>query len=379
MSVAPRVLELVKAHRGVRTLSVYLDGSVTDFAERNHWRVELVHEIARVRAAIHGASHAEREAFDACAERLVARLPRDDTMLGAPGWAGFACENGDVYTESLDTPVPMSVTWAPGLRIIPYVGATNAGSALVVITDREHSTFYSLNGAELRELERHDSHAHLEAGTHMGTSPRQGFHPGTRGEAQHDVTQREMREASDRLLKETVHRLRFRADNHGWVAIGGADEAVARLAAALPESLADRTCIVASLRASTSHADIRRLATEALAAVRSGVQRGLVCEVVELAKEKGRAVFGAERIARALELGAVELLLVSSAIPRERVDETEELVRTALGEGAQVEVVNGAAAALLKVEAGGVAARLRFSTAATTAPRNPALAAARSA
>jgi ribosomal protein L30E len=378
MSVAPRVLELVKAHRGVRTLSVYLDGAVTDFAERNHWRVELVHEIARVRETIHGASHAERETFDACAGRLLARLPRDDSMLGAPGWVGFACENGDVYTESLDTPVPMSVTWGPGLRIIPYVGAANAGTALVVVADQQHSTFYRLDGTELNELERHDSHAHVEVASHMGAAPRQGFHPGTRGEAQHDVTQREMREASDRLLKETVRRLRLRADDHEWVAIGGAHAEVARLAAALPESLFDRTCIVTSLRASTSRADTRRLATEALAAVRSGNQQRLVCEVVEMAKEKGRAVLGAERIARELEVGAVDLLVLSSAIPRERAEQTEELVRTALAEGAQVEVVKGAAAALLKVEAGGVAARLRFRPAATTAPRNRALAAARS-
>ena len=377
MSVAPRVLELVKAHRGVQTLSVYLDGSVTDFAERKSWRVGLVHEVARVRETIHGASHTEREAFDACAKHLLARLPLDDVMLGALGWVGFACENGDVYTESLDTAVPMSVTWGPGLRIIPYVGAASAGTALVVIADQRHSTFYSLGGTELRELERHDSHAHIEVGSHMGTMPRQGFHPGTRGEAQHDVTQREMREASDRLLKETVRRLRLRAEGHQWVAIGGADAAVARLAAALPESLADRTCIVTSLRASASEADTRRLATEALAAVRSGNQQRLVCEVVAMAKEKGRAVLGAERVAREMELGAVDLLVLSSAIPRERVEETEALVRSALAEGAQVEVVRGAAAALLKVEAGGVAARLRVSPAATTAPRTPALATAR--
>src|ERR1019366_2273460 len=164
-----------------------------------------------------------------------------------------------------------------------------------------------------------------------------------------------------------------------WVAIGGADAAVARLAAALPESLADRTCIVTSLRPSASEADTRRLATEALAAVRSGNQQRRVCEVVARAKEKGRAVRGAERVAREMELGAVDLLVLSSAIPRERVEETEELVRTALAEGAQVEVVKGAAAAVLSVEAGGVAARLRFRPAATAAPRPPALATAHSA
>jgi stalled ribosome rescue protein Dom34 len=376
MSVAPRVLELVRAHGNVRTLSVYLDGSVTDFAERNSWRVGLVHEIARVRETIHRTSHAEREAFDACAKQLLSRLPLDDMMLGAPGWVGFACENGDVYTESLDTPAPLSVTWGKGLRIIPYVGATNPGTALVVIADQKRSTFYSLVGTELHELERHDSHAHVEVASHMGTTPRQGFHPGTRGEAQHDVTQREMREASARLLKETLRRLRLRAEEHEWVAIGGSDAAVARLAAALPESLAARTCIVTSLRASMSEADTRRLATEALAAVRSGSQQRLVCEVVEMAKEKGRAVFGAERIARELELGAVDLLVLSSAIPRERVQETEQLVRTALTEGAQVEVVRGAAAALLKVEAGGVAARLRFRASETAEPRAGAFAAA---
>jgi hypothetical protein len=379
MSVAPAVLQLVKAYRGVRTLSVYLDGSATDPAERNHWRVALVHEIARLRDTLNSASHAEHEAFDACAGRLMARLPVEGAMLGSPGWAGFASVNGDMHTEPLTAPVAMSVRWEPGLRIIPYLGVADPGPVVVVVADRQRATIYGLAGAELRELESLESEPHVEVGSHMGTTPRRGFHPGTRGEAQKDTAEREMRVAADRFVSETAARVRVRAGDHAWVVLGGAAEAVTQLAAALPQALAERTSISTSLHAPTPLPDVRRLAREALVAFRSARQRQLVAEVVETALKKSRATTGTEEVSHALALGAVELLLLSGSTPHMRGREAEELVRSALAEGAEVEVVAGAAAALLDAQAGGVAARLRFSTTTSGAPRTPAHSAAPSA
>ncbi|HLA89645.1 MAG TPA: hypothetical protein VJL28_04345 [Gemmatimonadaceae bacterium] len=377
MSVARQVLQLVKAHHDVQTLSVYVDGSATDPAERHHWRVALENELARVRASLHEAMRAEREAFEACAGRLLQELPPAGAMLGAHGWAGFSSVSGDVHTEALPSSVPTSVSWERGFRILPYLAAADPGPAIVVVADQHRAVIHALAGLDLRELEVVESHPHVEVGPHMGSTPRQGFHPGTRGEARRDAAERQTRSATDRFIAEAAGRVRMRAGDRTYVLLGGAAEAVARLAGALPETLAARTSIASALHADATPAVILRLAREALATARAGRQRQLVSDLVDRAGQQGRAALGREAVARALELGAVDLLLLSSAALSHEAREAEALVRAALAEGADVEVLTDVPGALLDAEAGGAAARLRFSTRARGAPRSRARGGAR--
>lgn len=364
MALAPEILQFVQAHRDLLTLSVYLEGA-TNPSDRHEWRTELHNGLARLRARLQTASHEERETFEACVERLAERLPQSDAMLGAPGWAGFACSNGVIRAETLPVPVAVSVTWGRGARIAPYIEAVNPHPALVVVLTRQQATLYRLAGAELSKLEVIEARPKAGAGPHMGNSPRLGFHPGTRGETLTEAQDRHDRASAGQLATTVVRRIRALTDDDMPVVLGGAMETVTRIRESLPPGFAERTFVATALPARTTLAKTRRIAIEALSALRVARQRTLVAQVIERPHTHRHLALGLEPVSHAIDAGAVDLLLLSPAAVRSRPEETDNLIQRAFTEGADVEIVAPAAATMLDARAGGAAARLRHAVAET--------------
>ena len=129
------LLELVQLERAYRTgkaLTVYLDGRSPDPAQRTAWRRALNHALAEVRDTLHEAPHAEREAFARCVEAMEESLAEHEGALRTRGWVGFFPEEGVVHTEALPVDVPLIVAWGDGIRVAPYIRALKQHQPAVV-------------------------------------------------------------------------------------------------------------------------------------------------------------------------------------------------------------------------------------------------------
>jgi peptide subunit release factor 1 (eRF1) len=326
--------------------------------------VVLRQGIAREREALTRATRDERAAFEDCVTAVEARLPAGDEMPGVPGLACLCSAGGDMISEALPARVDSSVTWRDGPRILPYLSAL-AGTppALVVMIDRQGASISRLVNGTLRAAESFESGATREAGPHMGDSPRPGFHGGTRGETQTDATQRQLREVRDRLVSETAHRLAVMANSGSFVVLGGASEATAHLFSSLAPALATRTVIAEDLHLQTPATAIPGLAREALAPVVAAWQERHFEELQRRAHANGHAAFGFEALAAAAELGAIEELILSDTLCREREAALEPMVQQAIVDGASIALAAPSAAAMLDAECGGAVAKLRFALA----------------
>ena len=374
MRVPEDVLRFMKAHRGEQILSVYIDSTAADPARRRDWRVALKQGLAREREALGRAARSERASFERCATAVEARIPAGDEMPAAPGLAFLCSAGGDLLSEALPVRVEPSVTWHAGVRILPYLSAIAAAPpALVVMIDRHGANISRLVDDALRPVVSFSTDVTKDVGPHMGDSPRIGFHGGTRGETQTDAIQRQLREMRDRLVSQTARRIVAMANGGSFVALGGSPEATAHLLSALPPALAARTTVVSDLPLQTPTADIPRLARDALTPLVAAWEQRHFEELQRRAHANGHVAFGLEAMAAAAEVGAIEELILSETLCRERAAEVEPMVQQALLDGASVALAPPGAAAVLDAECGGVAAKLRFAPAGIgvegTAPR----------
>jgi hypothetical protein len=359
-SLPPALLAFAKAHCDSRMLSVYVSGGESDPAGGRTWEVVLKRGIANARRAVARQVKPEREAFDTCVARLMARVPAGRAMHRVNGWVCFVSDTGDVHVELLPAHVPSSVTWQQGIRLVPYLASMAPHSAIVAAVDREHARLFRLANGSLTELEAHDISHGVEAGTHMGSAPRQGFHSGTRGETQHDAAERHLRELHDRHVAAMAERIAALAGPDANVVLGGASETASRIAVALPPAFAGRTVLAAELHTVTPHADVERLAAEALRTLESDRQRGLVRKLLADEPVAGHAVTGLPGVIRAIEQGAVDHLLVSRRIAVRQSAAIERAVQEAFCKGASVELTASTVEPIVNAEAKGIIARLRF-------------------
>ncbi|MGH7668792.1 MAG: hypothetical protein ACRENQ_04800, partial [Gemmatimonadaceae bacterium] len=116
---------------------------------------------------------------------------------------------------------------------------------------------------------------------------------------------------------------------------------------------------------------IEAAARRAASSLRATYGRALVRRLAEQAGSGGRAATGVPAVQRALRARAVDLLLVSPEFVRagRNAGMGEDMVRAAIAQGADVEVLSGEAAALMNRLAEGVAARLRFSIEEVVPPK----------
>lgn len=356
------LVSLVRESHDVVTLSVYIDGRVSDPVMRTRWRTELQNALDTVRA---GVPPLEREAFLICETRLEQVLSRFDGAIGAPGFVAFVTPDQVRVAEPVATPMPTIAFWSRGARVAPYVRALeHERPVLAVVGGSREVRLYKWHVGKLERLDpvvAHDVKAEFEVPDRARTAnAATGGHRNVRGATGTDELQRLKDESMARLVADTVARVVEVAGTTGWVVLGGAKDVVPRLLQGLPRAVAERTLVHPELRSKATLPDIRASVEEGATRLRQAREQRLVSEVVERAHRNARATMGLVPTRSAIELGAVEELLLTPRAWAAHPAEVEQVVSGTLLQGGVVEHVDGDAARLLDAEGGGVAALLRF-------------------
>lgn len=357
--------QLVELDRGLRdqwVLSVYLDATVHDPAERAAWRVKLDNSLAAIRQSLRDAPHAEREEFARATARLQELLAPVAGALRTVGWVGFVSAAEVAHAEGLPVPMPTLVTWEHGIRLAPYLRALKQHRPVVVaLVDSSHARLYRYQLGALEALETLHAHAVVAPVYHMGDAPALGFHGGVRGATGTDESQRVLREGLRRMLAETAERVAALAGDESWILVGGTPQPAQALEAQLSQhdELTERLA-TPPLHVWCTDAEIARVAASAAGELRGRRDMAVMASLVEHGPRERFAAMGLDETRAALRSGAVRELLVSHRYLDAFASVGERLVRAALDQGAEVEEVSGAAADRLDALCGGVAARLRF-------------------
>ena len=369
--------QFVKAHRGHPVLSVYVGGGLADVAEQHSWLVPLRHALRRAWAAaqespLAGVAEGDAAAFAACEVEVLAALPEPRAIHDAGAWCAFAAvpAPGDVvlFSAALPRAVPTQVRWQAGAMVLPYLAAAPEGQVLVLQLERDQGRLLRLDGDHVTELVRDAVELELGAAAHMGDTPRQGFHTGTRGETLTDLAQRRLREARQQLLGGLLARTVAALDPAGVLVVGGSEEVGRHALTLLPEGVAARAAWATGLRAPLAEAALVRTARRAAEGVRDAQHQRWLEGIREGAHAAGHGATGGTVVRQALALGAVERLLLSTALTQRDPVGAEAMARDALLQGAAVIVSPNGAGEQLERLAQGAAARLRYPLPAVGVP-----------
>lgn len=365
MTVSVDLLRFVRAHREELTLSVYVEATPSDPAERRNWRVVLRQQISAARDRLAAAPQEERDAFERCVEQVLDRLPADKAIPGGGSWAAFCAASGEAVDMTLPEGVETSVHWGLGARVVPYLRVAELEDALVVQLDRRHARLTRLHDGHFETLLEEEAEELDEVGPHMGEGPKQGFHSGTHGRSGTDEAQRAKREESERLQAALLRRVTAMADSGLPLLLGGAPESAAHFHKLLPAAFTDRSALAPGLRMEHP-AESLPAVREALHALRTRHQEARLDALREMAHVNGRAAVGLEVASQAAERGAIAELIFSESAWKLHPQEIEHLVQRALADGAAVEWADPAVMRVLDGEADGIVAGLRFPLATAT-------------
>lgn len=351
---------LARALSSERVLSVYLDPSVRNPASRQAWRVHLDNSLKEQRASLTDSPNEEREQFERCVALLDERLQDIADRDGLGGWVAFITSGGVRHSERLPVPTPTLANWSTGIAVAPYVCALGEiRPVVVVLADARKAAIYSYLDGKLEHVETIRAHAKVAPITHMGDTPRPGFHPGVRGTTGRDYAQRVLADGTERMLLAATDRALRLAAADGWIVLGGIPRVVSRIAGLLEEHAPERVTRSDALDIHASHARIAAAAREGAAALRNSADLRRLDDVIALGRASDLIALGPAETATVLEQARVGELYFSDRYLSAHAGEIEDSVRAALGQDAVVKEVSGEAARRLD-EHGGVAARLRF-------------------
>jgi hypothetical protein len=306
-----------------------------------------------------------RAAFDRAASFVEDPLPPLDGTWGTPGWAAFVTADGPRYAAALPVQVPMLATWRDGPFVSPYLRALKQHRPVIVaVVDSRSAQLYRYALDELTELPAvalptDDAAGGASAKPH---TPRGSAYPAARGALDTEHAARRRRADFQRLAALLSQRLVDLAGESGWLLIGGTASWPRLAAEALPMELADRTFVSPELDRGDAAEVIVRIAKDAATTLRAAHSGALLDRLLDRAGagDGGRATAGVPATQRALRARAVDQLLLSPEFVRGNAILAEDVVRTALAQSADVEVLSGDAAIRLDVASDGIAARLRF-------------------
>lgn len=361
MLTSAELHQLVQELAGTRVLSVYLDTRVTDPAMRNAWRPTLTTGLREARGRI--TDDAERDEFDRAAAFLDDTDPAPGGAWGAPGWVAIATAEELHHVADLPVQPSRLITWRDGPVVSPYLRALKQGRPVIVaVVESRGATLYRYAWEKLEELEELSVPLQDISGVERITSPGSNAAsvPAARGATGTDAPQQQQAAAFQRLANSLAERIEQLAGETSWILIGGTTEWAGLAGAALPRYLEARTLVSAALDHDASTDEIERAAKSAATELRAAEGGLLVDQFVEGAGGYGRAAAGVPAVQRALLVEAVDLLLLSPDFIGAHERDAENMVRAALGTGADVEVPSGSAAERLDQAAEGIAARLRF-------------------
>lgn len=353
---------------GQRVLTVALDGESHDPASHGRWRQELTKGIRSWRHRLEGASRDVRTDFERAVELLLTAVEGQPGgggdgrpgALSAPAWLGVA--TGDRVHLAMPLPVRVEthVEWALGMDPLPALPALRlARPVFLGMVDERHAVLERLTDGALHPVARLRADTAVDVSRHMGAPVGAGFHAGTRGATAHDTAQRSLTDASARMFRDFLDVLPREVTADAWLVLGGSAAVLPRFPSSLPTALAGRTTILQGLPMDASDAEKRAAAQRGAATRRAARDEALLAEVEAGAASGGRGATGAEATAEALARAQVGTLLLTGHHLREHAGEARAAVRAALGQGAEIEVLEGEAAGRLQTM-GGIAAALRF-------------------
>jgi hypothetical protein len=361
MSSPSDLVTLRRSLRDKHVLSVYVDRSASDPAERRAWRTALERRVVLLRNELQASSAPEQAEFERCAELAAGALENLGSPAGAGGWAGFITADGvrDVRTLTVETPT--FAMWSTGAWLAPCLRDTKEDrSVIVVVADARRAAIYAYrNGV----VERIDAlHAHHEVQNpplHMGTQSRSGFHPGTHGTTGHDSAQRGALAGRDHMITDAVERITRFAGADSWILVGGIKAVRARFLADLSIVAPDRVLELDSLDVHASEAEIAEAARAGASTLRDALDSRRIHEIIEGAGAHGLGAVGNEATKDALDHLCVRQLYLTKRYVGEHAVEAETAVRAAIDQDAGVEELGASAAEFLD-RLGGIAAALRF-------------------
>lgn len=349
--------------RSAQVLSVYLDGRMNDPADRRQWRQTLRNALRDLNATLEEKDREIRDALAECVQRLDDVLPPEGTALGTVGWVGFVTRDGIHHAQGVPLPMPTMVRFAQGPWLSPYVRALKEDREVVIaLADASGARLLSYRGGQLMPV------AHIEGRqvdievNHMGEAPRDGFHPGVRGETGRDRAQRARNAAIEGMVSEIVGRLAPYAARETWMIVGGSPVVARMVEDALHERFGDRLTHIPSLRIDATDAEVAAMARQAGSMLTEALDLAVINRVADSLAFTGQGVMGRLATTRALEDLRVQQLYFTHRYLEAHSEEVENAVRSALRQGADLEEVSGEAAARLN-DYGGIAATVRFTPA----------------
>ena len=365
MMTQTELTSLLRSLTGERVLTVYLDGTAADPAVQRSWRVQLDHSLADLRTWLADSARDDRGAFERCVELLEGQLAGFEAGVGSPGWAAFITRDRVHEAHHLPVPAPTLAVWSTGPCLAPYIRALKEVRPVVVaVLDARQAELYRYRLGTPERVETIHAHHVVQETAHMGTSPRQGYHVGTRGSTGRDAAQRSLLAGRDRMIAQSAARILELAGADGWIVLGGIRRVVASLAQELETRAAGRVLKLPVLEVHASTSDIAHAARTGASTLRGSHDAERVAAIADLAAAHGLGVTGSVDARWALEQGAVRELFLTHRFLENQGADAEDAVRAALGQDATVEEVSGDAARDLDA-AGGIAAALRFRPAAS--------------
>lgn len=355
-----QLVSLERSLRGKRVLSVYLDGTAHDPAKRRMWRVQLDHSLDDLRAWLAGSPYSERQELEKCIRALEHELAVMTGNVGGPGWAAYITADRVHEASLLPVAMPTQAVWSTGACVAPYMRALKElRPVALVLADSTRAVLYRYHLGTLEHIETVQAHHLVMAHSHMGDTPRSGFHSGTRGGTRHDEAQRSLLDGTNRMLAEAAERVMRIAGRDGWVVTGGIPQVSGQLAETLATLAPGRVRTAESLDIHASEADLVDAAREAASALRNSADAARIAEIVDRGEATGLGTVGPAATRQTLDQDRVRELYITHRYLEDHAAEAEAAVRSAIDQAAAVEEVSGIAAAQLDAH-GGMAARLRW-------------------
>lgn len=353
------LVALERALRDQMVLSVYVDGGYSDPAARDQWRIDLRHSLDDIESWLRGSPRADREAFAACRDMALRELGGFGPADGRRSWVGFFTTNGPQHTGAITVGIPTLAAWSTGPCIAPFIRALKEDRPVIVtVMDSAAARIFRYRDGQVELVDTLERELNPDEPAHMSRPPRPGFHGGTRGRAGAEVMQREVRKGTERLLASLGARLAA-LEGDPWVVIGGIPSVSAAALRSLPSAVASRARLADRLDVHASEAEVAECARRSASALREADDLARIEEAAAAAAAGGTGAVGAVDTWRALELGQVRELFVTSRYLLGHAADANAAVRRALDQGAAVRHASGSAGERLEA-LGGVAARLRY-------------------
>ena len=351
---------LYKDLRQAKVLSVYVDGSQSDPADRRIWRTVLDGALVEERRRVEAESPDDLPAFDAARALVDRGLAEHKAFLQDTAWVGFATADELRYGDGVAVPMPDLVRWEPGIRVAPYVRALKQDRVVAAaVADSRRCRIFTYRDAAVEE--KFDLVADQDFGdlADSVSSTRAGRFSGARGETGTQTAQRLRERSAARMQVEILDALEKLVGPDGFVLFGGPTEVVTALARKA-DRFRDRFIEVPSMNMLMSTAEAKVVIEQAASELTRRHQETLLGAVIDQARSGGRGSLGIQATKEALRERRVDSLLVSRRLREREADLVDRFVGTAFEQGAVVEELSGVGGDRLDSEGEGMAARLRY-------------------